>query len=85
VFAAAGRCIGGRRYQRTDLTYQQIVCRWLHDLLLRSRSDEITPDFGSPQAGKSQESQMLAATDCARFTRLLDPFGTIEPWLNPTR
>jgi hypothetical protein len=27
------------------------------------------PDFGSPQVGKPHESQILAATDCSRFTR----------------
>jgi hypothetical protein len=65
VFAAGGRRIGGCGYQRADLAYQQIVCRWLHDLLLRSRSGQMIPDFGSPQAGRSHKSKMLPATDCA--------------------
>ncbi|WP_283816905.1 hypothetical protein [Bradyrhizobium sp. AUGA SZCCT0283] len=29
--------------------------------------DQMIPDFGSPQVGKSPKSQMLPATDCSRF------------------
>jgi hypothetical protein len=31
-------------------------------------SDQMIPDFGSSQVAKSQEPQILAATDCSRFS-----------------
>jgi hypothetical protein len=31
-------------------------------------SNQMIPDFGSPQVGKPHESQILAATDCSRLS-----------------